>query len=86
MEKMIERLYQAHLQEEQLPFGVPNRENKQKECEIYCLLSEELPQPMRELLRDYDGLIEERHEAELQTAYEHGFKTAIKLILEGVKD
>ena len=86
MEKMIERLYQAHLQEEQLPFGVPNREKQQKECEIYCTFSEDLPQPMKALLKEYDSLIEERHKAELQAAYEYGFKAAVKLILEGIKD
>ena len=86
MEKMIERLYQAHLQEEALPFGVTNRENMQKECEVYCSLLEGLKQPMKDQLREYENLTEERHKAELQAAYEYGFKTAVKLVLESLKD
>ena len=86
MDKIIEKLYKLHLEEEQFPFGVADKESMQKECEVYCMLAQTLPQPMREQLSEYSALNEERHQSELQAAYEYGFKTAIKLVLESLKD
>ena len=41
---------------------------------------------MKEQLTEYSNLNEERHQAELKAAYEYGFKTAIKIVLEGIKE
>ena len=86
MEKMIEKFYQLHLQEEQFPFGITDREKMEKEYDAYIMLSQTLPKFMKEQLSEYVNLSDERHKAELQAAYEYGFKTAIKLMLESVKD
>ena len=86
MEKIIEKLYKIHLEEEQLPFGVVDKEVIEKEYEAYCLLSQTLPQDMRKRLSEYANLNEERRKVEMQAAYQYGFKTAIRLILEGIKE
>ena len=86
MEKIIEKLYQLHVQEEQYCFGIIDKEKMEKEYNAYCQLSQTLPAFMKGQLTEYSNLNEERHKAELQAAYVYGFKTAIKLILEGVKD
>jgi hypothetical protein len=86
MDKIIEKLYNSHLQEEQFPFGIAEKESMQKEYELYCMLTQTMPQPMREQFREYVTLNEERHQSELKTIYEQGFKMAIKLILEGIKE
>ena len=36
MGKIIEKLYNVHLQEEQFPFGLVERGNMRKEYEAYC--------------------------------------------------
>ena len=86
MEKIIEKLYQLHLQEEDFFLGVVDREKMQKEYDVYCALSQTLPAFMKEQLTEYSNLNEERHQAELKAAYEYGFKTAIKIVLEGIKE
>lgn len=85
MEKIIEKFYNFHFKEN-YPFFVPDRESMQKECELYCSLLEEIPKELNEKLSEYSSLAEERHKTELQKAYEHGFRTAINLILESVKE
>ena len=86
MEKIIEKLYQVHLDEEQFPFGIYDKEKMAKEYDAYCKLSQTLPAFMHGLLTEYSNLNEERRKVELQAAYEYGFKTAIKLILESTKE
>ena len=86
MDKIIEKLYNSHLQEEQFPFGIAEKESMQKEYDAYCTLSEMLSKEGKELLMEYSDLNEVRHKSELKSAYENGFKTAIKLILESVKE
>ena len=86
MEKIIEKLYQLHLEEMQYSFGYVDREKMEKEYDAYCKLSQTLPAFMKGLLMEFSNLNEERRKAELQAAYEYGFKTAIKLILEATKE
>lgn len=86
MEKIIEKLYNLHLEEEQFPFGVADKESMEKEYDIYCMLAQTLPPFMKQQLSEYATLNEERHKTELKAAYEYGFKTAMKLILESVKE
>ena len=86
MEKMIEKLYQMQVEEEQFLCRVVDREKRQRECDAYLMFSQTLPQFMRGQLTEYIDLCDERHKAELQAAYEYGFKTAIKLVLESLKD
>ena len=86
MEKIIEKLYQLHVQEEQYCFGVIDKEKMEKEYDAYCKLFQTLPTFMKGQLTEYSNLNEERHQAELKAAYEYGFKTAIKVVLEGIKE
>ena len=86
MEKIIEKLYDLHLQEEQYPFGIVDKGSMQKEYDIYYILSQTLPPLMKDQLSEYINLNSERHKAELKAMYEYGFKTGIKLVLESVKE
>ena len=86
MDKVIEKLYNLHLEEEQFPFGVVDKESMEKEYDTYCMLAQTLPKFMKQQLSEYANLNDERHKRELQAAYEYGFKTAMKLILESVKE
>lgn len=86
MEKIIEKLYDLHLQEEQFPFGIADKERMQKEYETYCTLSQTISPLIKKQLSEYVSLNDERHKAELKAMYVYGFKTAIRLILEGVKE
>ena len=86
MEKIIKKLYDLHLQEEQYPFGVVDKENMRKEYEAYCTLAQTLAPLMKEKLSEYVNLNNERHKTELMAVYEFGFKTAMKLVLECVKE
>ena len=86
MDKIIERLYELHIKEEGEVFAMADKGKIQKEYDIYLSLSAILLPHMREELREYSELNEERHKEELKKAYENGFKTALALILEGVKE
>ena len=86
MEKIIEKFYDLHLQEEQLPFGFVDKERMNKEYDAYCTLSQTLPPSIKGLFAEYVNLSDERHKAELKCMYEYGFKTAIKLLIEGMKE
>ena len=86
MEKMIEKFYELHLQEEQYPFGVIDKERMQKEYEAYYTLVDALSPCEKEQMLEYVNLNNERHKSELKAMYEYGFKMAINLILESVKE
>jgi hypothetical protein len=86
MEKIIEKLYELHVKEEPEVFTMTDREKMQREYDTYLAFSQILLPHMREELREYVNLNEERHKDELQKAYTNGFKAAIKLVLEGIKE
>ena len=86
MNKIVEKFYELHLQEEQFPFGVVDKESMQKEYEAYCMLSQTLSPSMKNMLSEYVNLNDERHKAELKAMYKYGFKTAIQLIFESLKE
>ena len=65
MEKIIEKLYQIHLQEEDFSLGIVDREKMQKEHDAYCALSQTLPTFLKGQLAEFSNLNEERHKAEL---------------------
>ena len=85
MDKIIEKLYELHLKEEPEAFAMADKGKIQKEYDTYLSFSQILLPYMREELREYTNLNEERHKEELQKAYENGFKAAIKIVLESVE-
>ena len=86
MEKIIEKLYEIHLNEEQYPFGIVDKESIQKEYDLYFFLSQTLSGDDKEHFSEYANLNDERHKMELKAMYEYGFKTAVKLFLETIKE
>ena len=85
MEKIIEKLYEVHLNVEDFVFYAKNKETQKEEWELYCFFYEALPKEEGELFAKYVDMREERHREERQAAYEAGFKRAIKMILESLK-
>lgn len=86
MDNLLQKLYEIHLQTEEFPLGKPNKEEMDRECESYIFLCENLPKKMKSVLLDYLDLHNRRHNAEIETAYESGFKTAIRLIFGCIKE
>ena len=86
MEKIIEKLYNLHLQEDQFPFGIVNKESMQKEYDLYYILAQTLSSSMKDQLLEYVNLNNERHKMELKAMYEYGFKTATRLFIESLKE
>nr|MBR6778423.1 hypothetical protein [Clostridia bacterium] len=86
MEDIIEKLYEAHLKTESFPFGKPNKEDMMEEWELYNLLYESLlPEQKKSFLR-YVDLRGVRQNQELKSSYECGFKTAVKLFVQSMKE
>ncbi len=86
MDKMIEQLYEIYLRTEQFPLGKPNKEELDKECEDYIFLCENLTKKMKTVFLDYLDLCNVRHNVETATAFENGFKTAVRLIFGCIKE
>ena len=86
MEKIIENIYEMHLKESDFPFGKTEKEVIDEECALYELLYENLSLKQKQQFVQYAHIVAQRHKQENYAVYEHGFKTAIRLILEGVKD
>ena len=85
MEKIIEKLYEAHLNVEDFVFCAKNKEAQREEWELYCFFYETLAKEEGKVFAKYVDMREQRHREERQAAYETGFKTAIKMILESLK-
>lgn len=86
MEKIIENLYNIHITKENFPFGVPNKEQENREWELYNNLYEKLSGDERAMFLEYAELRAERQKEERQAVYMYGFKTAIRLIIESLKE
>lgn len=86
MDKIIDKLYGLQLNIDNYPLGISNKENMEKEYGIYYILQNNLLGENKDLFLRYVKLNDERRSEELRAAYENGFKTAIKLILEGISE
>ncbi len=86
MEKIIEKLFQLQLNNELFLVGACNKEDTDQECKLYSELYDMLPQENKNKFFQYVNLCGVRHTEELKIAYKNGFKTAIKMLLEALKD
>ena len=86
MDKIIDKLYGLQFNIDNYPLGITNKENIEKEYGIYYILQNNLLGENKDLFLRYVDLNEERRSEELRVAYENGFKTAIKLVLEGISE
>lgn len=85
MDKIIEKLYDLQVNTESLPFGEIDKRNFSKEWELYNFLHERLPSIFKKDFIEYVSLRENRYAKEMKEIYEQGFKTAITLITESLK-
>lgn len=86
MEKILEKLYKLHIEDGFYPYGRINHENEKKEWELYHYLYQNLHNQEKQIFLEYTNLKEERYKEELKSVYEYGFKEAIQLIAEALKD
>lgn len=86
MENIIEKLYALHLDTDSTTLGIPNKESLDAEWKLYDFLYENLADECKKSFSQYANLRNERAEEECKSAYKAGFKTALRLILESVKE
>lgn len=86
MEKIIEKLFDIHMETESLPFGKQNKENADREWEFFDLLYEKLDGETKTAFREYTNFCAERQKDELKAVYKHGFQAAVKMLIECIKD
>lgn len=86
MEDMIDKLYNLHLNTNSFPLGVPDKEALDEEWKLYDFLYESLPDEYKKAFLRYIELRGIRQSEELRNVYSYGFKGAVKLILESMKE
>lgn len=86
MVDIFEKLYAIHLETESFPYGKPNKEEMDEEWELYQFLYDNLIGEQKQAFLRYAELVTARQERERKTVYEYGFKTAIKLFIQSLKD
>ena len=86
MENIIDKLYEAHIETETVPFGRPNKEELDEEWALYQFLYENLASEQRQAFSRYAELITNRQERERKAVYEYGFKTGIQIIIQSLKE
>ena len=83
---LIEHIYEAVLKNAPYPLATLNKEDINLECELYEELREPLSKEQRDLLASYMRLHDQRFNAEIRETFTLGFKTAIQLIMQTIKD
>ncbi len=86
MEKIIKKLYNMDLNQNLLRSLQADRKNAIQEWECYNDLFEKIPKESTKSFLRYMNLRANRECEELEKAYACGFKTAIRLLLESLKD
>ncbi|MBQ8352671.1 MAG: hypothetical protein IJY34_02640 [Clostridia bacterium] len=82
MEKIIDKLCETFLDQESLQVAGQNPIKMRREWELYEFLYKNAPDEYKE----YVNLRSERQVEELKIAYKQGFKIAMRLVLESVKE
>ena len=85
MENIIDKLFEMSFNAEEFFVGEINKDTHKKEWELYMALHEKLLLEDKKMFSTYANLCNERHKEEILMAYKHGFKTAINMILESIK-
>ena len=86
MNKMIEQIYTIQTEEDPCLFMGGNRERIKREWALYDELYSSLLEKNKTLFLEYTNHCTERHAEELKNAYEKGFKAAIRLLAESMKE
>ena len=85
MEQIIDKLYELSLNTPQ-HFDVFDKETIDKEWRCYDYLYKNLNEKCKKVFIEYLELRSSRNSRELQIAYESGFKTAVQLFTEALKE
>ena len=86
MESMIDKLFDLHMSTEALPLGRLDKEQTDREWELYFTLTEKLSKSDSSLFAEYLVLRQAREEVEKKNIYAYGFKAAIQLFIESLKE
>ena len=86
MEKILEKIYEEILKENDGLIGKANSELVSREWKIYDEIYDRLKEEERDSFCEYINILNERHSYELKESYKQGFKTAIRIVVESMKD
>ena len=86
MEKIIEKLFGLRISEEGYLFSEPGKENLTEENRLYEFLYDNLEEEKREVFVRYVREAALGHGREVRAAYMEGFKTAVRLGIESLRD
>ena len=86
MSKILNALFEVDKENISTPANQPKREDVNLEWELFHNIYEELPENKRELFLTYVRLRDTRENIEQRACYQHGFKTAIRLLNESLKN
>ena len=86
MDSIIGKFFDLCVNEEGESLFLPKKENLDREWELFHLFAETLPFEKKELFLEYAQLRTEKETSSQQTAYKLGFKTAIRLLTETLKE
>ena len=86
MQDLIEQLFELHLKNADCPLGVYDRELTQEEWGLYMDLIDNLPTKLKQKFSRYTELLNVRHAEEIKNAYKYGFKNAVCLVTEALKN
>lgn len=86
MENIIEHLFKVHMETDSHPLGKIDKEKNRTEYTLYQCLIDELGAEHKEKFRKYVNVCIEQKDEELKAMYEYGFKAAVRMFLEAIKD
>ena len=86
MEFIIDELFEVYRKKTEFPFGKPNKQELLREFELYETIMEELSKEVKDTFREYAELCCLRSSEEIKQSYINGFKTAVQLFLETMKE
>ena len=86
MDKVIEIIFNSQMKTENFLFGLVDPEQEKEEYQQYSFLCNRLRDEEKTALSKYVELSNLRSSEEIKTAYEYGFKTAVKLIIGTLKE
>ena len=86
MNKVIEKFYKIYLDEEAFLVSMVDKEKAKEEWELYNVLYENLSEEHKKELLKYIHLRGDREKEELKEAFVRGFKTAVRLWAEALKE
>lgn len=86
MDKVIEKFYEIYLDDEAFLVNITDKEKAKEEWGLYNVLYENTPKEYRKDLLKYIRLRGEREKEELKEVFIRGFKTAVSLRTEALKE